>query len=128
MSGRWPWTSSATRRSARACRSSTTEWRSRAWTPSATWRETIRWAKMTSLRRELLLNCVVTYVKLNDAERSEVQAMLEQKEYEDVRRDDWTWAGRLRAEGRDEERKERERERKEVICRERQSLLEIYRG
>src|SRR5205807_1139308 len=78
-------------------------------------------AQMTGMRRQLLLNCVKTYVKLNEAERSEMQAILEQNEYEDVRRDDWTWAGQLRAAGRDEERKE-------VVGRERQSLLEIYQG
>lgn len=56
-------------------------------------------AKLTDRKRFLLVNCVETYVQLDDAAQEEYDALLAEKGHEEVATMEMTWADRLRQEG-----------------------------
>src|SRR5947209_3288864 len=47
------------------------------------------------MQRDLLLNLVHTYARLNQQEQQEMQAILDKPEYKDVREEELTYASRL---------------------------------
>ncbi|HUP42131.1 MAG TPA: DUF4351 domain-containing protein [Thermoanaerobaculia bacterium] len=56
-------------------------------------------AKLSDRKRFLLVNCVETYVQLDDAAQEEYDALLAGEGYEEVATMEMTWADRLRQEG-----------------------------
>ncbi len=71
-------------------------------------------ATLTDRQRVLLVNCIETYVDLNDAAQREYEALLAEEGNEEVATMEMTWAGRIaheaRQEGREEGREEGQRE------------------
>ncbi len=67
-------------------------------------------AALTERQRVLLVNCIETYVDLNDAAQREYEALLAEEGNEEVATMEMTWAGRIAHEARREGREEGQRE------------------
>lgn len=63
-------------------------------------------AELTDKRRYLLVNCVGTYVQLDDAAQEEYRDLLAEEGDDTMATMEMTWAGRLRAEGKEEGKRE----------------------
>jgi hypothetical protein len=61
-------------------------------------------ARLSDMKRELLLNCVMMYAKLNQTEQAELEAKMETEEYKDIDilNAEWTWSGKMRKKAREE--------------------------
>lgn len=63
-------------------------------------------AALTDKQRYLLVNCVETYVQLDGAAQEEYRDLLVEEGDDTMATMEMTWAGRLRAEGREEGKRE----------------------